>query len=80
MSSQKDYLQAAKTALGVKTWDDLAEKVGVAPRALKTYRMPEDSKDYRRMPGPVKKVFQMMLENNPKKNVKYRSNGTQCVL
>jgi len=69
MTTQKDYLQATKTALGAKTWDELAEMAGVTPRALKTYRMPEDSGDYRGMPGPVKKVFEM-LEKNLKKNVK----------
>ena len=42
MSTQKDYLQATKKALGAKTWDALAEMAGVAPRALKTYRMPDN--------------------------------------
>lgn len=70
MTTQKDYLQAAKTALGAKTWGDLAEMAGVAPRALKTYRMPDDSKDYRAMQGPVKKVFEMLLAEKNKKKVK----------
>jgi len=70
MTTQKDYLQATKTALGAKTWDELAEMAGVAPRALKTYRMPGDSKDYRAMQGPVKKVFEMLLEKNQKKKTK----------
>ena len=65
--NQKDYLQAAKTALGAKTWDELAEMAGAAPRALKTYRMPEDSKDYRAMPGPVRKVIEMLLDDAKKK-------------
>ena len=65
--NQKDYLKAAKTTLGAKTWDELAEMAGVAPRALKTYRMPEDSKDYRSMPGPVRKVIEMLLDDAKKK-------------
>lgn len=66
MTTQKNYLQATKTALGAKTWDDLAEMAGVAPRALKTYRMPEGSKDYRSMQGPVRKVFEMLLAEKNK--------------
>ncbi|MBG6074071.1 MULTISPECIES: hypothetical protein [unclassified Polaromonas] len=69
MSTQKDYLQATKKALRAKTWDALAEMAGVAPRALKTYRMPDDSGEYRGMPNPVKKVFDLLLEKNSKKNV-----------
>lgn len=61
-SSQKAYLQATKQALGACTWDQLAEMAGVAPRALKTYRMPEKSQDYRVIPGPVKKVLEMLIE------------------
>ena len=61
MTNQKVYLRATKHALGASTWDELAAMAGVTPRALKTYRMPEDSKDYRAMPGPVKKVFEMLL-------------------
>lgn len=67
--TQKDYLQATKTALGANTWGDLAELADVAPRALKTYRMPEASGDYRAMPSPVKKVFEMLIADK-KKNVK----------
>ncbi|OLP04493.1 hypothetical protein [Rhodoferax antarcticus] len=63
---QKDYLQATKTALGANTWDELAEMAGVAPRALKTYRMPEGSGDYRTMPRPMQKVFEMLLAEKKK--------------
>lgn len=51
---QKSFLAAAKMALshGAKrlTWDRFAARVGVEPRALKTYRMPAESSDYRTMP------------------------------
>jgi hypothetical protein len=51
---QKAFLAVAKDALRPSsqriTWDDFAEIVGVEPRALKTYRMPADSSDYRSMP------------------------------
>ncbi|MCU6501951.1 hypothetical protein LPN04_29585 [Rugamonas sp. A1-17] len=47
--TQQAVLQAAKDELGV-TWDELAELSDIAPRALKTYRMPPESKDHRTMP------------------------------
>ena len=54
LSDQKAFLAAAKTALapvGKKlTWDQFAALVGVESRAMKTYRMPADSSDYRKMP------------------------------
>jgi hypothetical protein len=70
MTTQKDYLQATKNALGAKTWDHLAEMAGVAPRALKTYRMPDSSDEYRGMPRPVRKVFEMLLVEQKKKKDK----------
>ncbi len=51
--TQKEWLSALKAELtsarGSTTWDELASIAGVAPRALKTYRMPETSKDYRQL-------------------------------
>jgi hypothetical protein len=47
--TQFEVLQAAKDELGV-TWDELAALADIAPRALKTYRMPPESKDHRAMP------------------------------
>ena len=46
---QKTYLNNVKKALGM-TWDELASASNISPRALKTYRMPTESKDYRTMP------------------------------
>ena len=45
---QQEFLQAAKASLGL-TWDELAEQAGIAPRALKNYRMPDDSQNHRSM-------------------------------
>lgn len=70
MTTQKDYLQATKTALGAKTWDALAQIAGVAPRALKTYRMPESSDEYRGMSKFVKQAFESLLAEKAKKKVK----------
>lgn len=44
--TQQELLREAKKELGC-TWDKLAEITGITPRALKTYRMPITSKDYR---------------------------------
>jgi len=46
---QKEYLNETKKLLGV-TWDEMALMANINPRALKTYRMPSSSKDYRTMP------------------------------
>ncbi|WP_298151111.1 hypothetical protein [Flavobacterium sp.] len=46
--TQQEFLQKAKAALGVK-WDELAERVGIEPRTLKSYRLPPNSKGYRGM-------------------------------
>lgn len=44
--SQQEFLKSLKDELGV-TRDELALLSGIKPRALKTYRMPVDSKDFR---------------------------------
>lgn len=58
--TQKDDLNAAKKKLGM-TWDELAEKSNIHPRALKTYRMPEESKNYRSMPPLAKDAIERLL-------------------
>lgn len=68
---QKAYLNDAKKALearlGAKLgWDEFALRAGVEPRALKTYRMPEDSKDYRAMPGVVRQAIELLLSTPAK--------------
>lgn len=54
LSDQKTFLATAKSALAPRgkklTWDQFAARLGVEPRAMKTYRMPADSSDYRTMP------------------------------
>ncbi|MBL8345254.1 MAG: hypothetical protein JNN03_07420 [Rubrivivax sp.] len=51
---QKAFLVAAKRALGAGgsrlTWDQFAARLGVEPRAMKTYRMPAESSDFRTIP------------------------------
>lgn len=46
------FLKVCKTRLNV-TWDEFATLCGLEPRAFKTYRMPEGSKNVRRVPGLV---------------------------
>ncbi|MDA0152358.1 hypothetical protein OH460_08590 [Vibrio sp. Makdt] len=59
--TQKEFLNNAKAKLGV-TWDELAKQSGIKPRAFKTYRMPEDSKDYRTMPDLAKSAIERLLK------------------
>ena len=53
-ADQKTFLASAKRALSAGeerlTWDQFAARIGVEPRALKTYRMPATSSDFRTMP------------------------------
>lgn len=52
--TQLEFLTQAKTTLNV-TWDKLAEMVDISPRALKSYRLPLESKGYRGMSKFVRK-------------------------
>lgn len=67
--TQIEFLQSAKEALSV-TWDGLAEQAGINPRALKTYRMPESSKDHRAMPSLAKDAIQRLLTDAQKQRRK----------
>lgn len=59
-TSQQAFLRAAKERLGVP-WDELARLSGIAPRALKTYRMPESSADHRPLPPLAKAAIERLL-------------------
>jgi hypothetical protein len=55
---QKAWLTATKRALGAGrpgglTWEQFADLANVDPRTFKSYRLPEDSTNYRRMPADV---------------------------
>ncbi|WP_143066191.1 hypothetical protein [Burkholderia cepacia] len=60
-SDQQSFLKAAKEQLGL-TWDELAQASGINARALKTYRMPETSKDYRPLPELARAAVVRLLE------------------
>lgn len=66
MGSQKAWLAAAKRTLSRfypgLTWDDFARLAGIDPRAFKTYRMPEDSSDYRVMPSLARSAVESLLQ------------------
>lgn len=66
---QQDFLQAAKDTLGL-TWDELAEQAGIVPRALKNYRMPDDSQNHRSMPSLARRAIQQLIDVHTKKNRK----------
>lgn len=61
-SEQQAFLRQAKEALGL-TWDDLARESGIAPRALKTYRMPDTSKDHRELPGLARTAIARLVSD-----------------
>ena len=64
--SQKDFLAHAKAVLSRAhdklTWDRIAAMAEIEPRALKTYRMPENSPDHRAMPRAVRRQIEALLE------------------
>lgn len=59
--SQQDYLKSVKAELGVG-WDELAGLAGIAPRALKTYRMPDGSTNFRGMSPFVRAAIEQVLQ------------------
>ncbi|MDN7466235.1 hypothetical protein [Burkholderia gladioli] len=54
-------MKTAKDQLGM-TWDELAMASGINPRALKTYRMPHTSKDFRPLPDLARAAVARLLE------------------
>lgn len=70
--TQQQYLNKAKSALVEMTgeevtWDEFAELCGIKPRAFKTYRMPEDSKDYRAMSDLARQAVDRLLTDKRKR-------------
>lgn len=59
--SQQDFLHEAKASLGL-TWDALAVAAGIEPRALKNYRMPDESQNHRCMPRLARRAIDQLLE------------------
>jgi membrane carboxypeptidase/penicillin-binding protein PbpC len=66
---QQDFLSEVKATLDL-TWDELAEQAGIAPRALKNYRMPDHSQNHRTMPNLAKRAVQQLLNEHAKRNRK----------
>lgn len=67
--TQLEFLHAVKTELGV-TWDELATLADIAPRALKTYRLPPASSEYRGMPKLAYNAINGVLEKSRAKSKK----------
>lgn len=72
VQTQQQYLNAVKASLikliGSKiTWDEFARLCGIEPRAFKTYRMPEDSDDYRSMNNLARQAVDRVLADHQKK-------------
>ena len=72
VESQQSFLHAAKAELGM-TWDALAVAAGIAPRALKNYRMPDGSQNHRGMPRLARRAIEQLLTENKKKTRKSKS-------
>jgi hypothetical protein len=71
--TQQELLRQAKDLLGA-TWDELAEASGIHPRALKNYRLPDDSKGHRAM-GPfvraaVQQIVDARVKRTPRRKAK----------
>lgn len=58
--SQQEYLRSAKATLGV-SWDGLARLAGINPRALKTYRLPDTSRDFRHLPSLARQAIDALV-------------------
>lgn len=74
--SQATFLNHAKAVLSrvhkKMTWDRMAELAEIEPRALKAYRMPENSPDHRAMPKSVRRQIEALMEQagQPGRSVK----------
>lgn len=64
-TSQRAFLVEAKRRLGERhpklTWNRLAELIGMEPRALKTYLMPEASPNFRSMPNVARVAIEKLV-------------------
>ena len=60
LQPQQDLLRRAKTALSV-TWDELANQAGISPRALKNWRLPQTSANFRKMPPLARAAIERAL-------------------
>ena len=64
-TNQKEYLSRVKKTLearaGRLTWDELAAHARIEPRALKAYRMPPSSMDYRIMPQLARQSLESLI-------------------
>ena len=72
VENQQSFLHAAKAELGM-TWDALAVAAGIAPRALKNYRMPDGSQNHRGMPKLARRAIEQLLTENKKTTRKRNS-------
>lgn len=61
--TQLEFLREAKADLSV-TWDELAALADISPRALKTYRLPPTSSEYRGMPKLAKNAIVAVLDRS----------------
>ncbi|MEK8034214.1 hypothetical protein AACH06_25590 [Ideonella sp. DXS29W] len=61
-TTQQEFLAQAKAELGLQ-WDDFALMVGVHPRTLKAYRLPETSSGFRSMPYLVRQEIERRVEH-----------------
>jgi hypothetical protein len=59
--SQQELLGILKKVLGV-TWNQVAERTEISPRALKSYRLPSTSKGARGMHKRTRRAVEKILK------------------
>lgn len=64
--SQQELLQELKGVMGT-TWNGVSERTGIAPRTLKSYLLPDDSKGRRGMDKFVREAVGKALLQEQKK-------------
>ena len=64
--SQQELLQALKGTMST-TWNGVSERTGIAPRTIKSYLLPDDSKGRRGMDKFVREAVEKALLQEQKK-------------
>jgi hypothetical protein len=82
-SAQREFLVAAKQRLisrhGKLTWKRVAELVGIDPRALKTYLMPEGSPNFRAMPNVARVAIEALLASGEPESAANRESAEETL-
>lgn len=64
---QQEFLRQSMKTLNM-TREEFAAEIGVTPRALNNWLLPDDSREHRSMPEMAWKFIRLILENQRKTN------------